>query len=103
VVRGRSRPSPFTASDVLSGALLETAVQQAKHAAAQRRIDKGDGRITLEDLIDALDEALEAEAGKLTSPLAARRMLEIPRAEEIVRVERPQGSTTRRRRTVRAA
>ena len=93
----------ITASDVLSGALLASAVEKAKHAAAQRRIDQGDGRITIEDLTDAVDDALEAEAGKLTAPLAARRVLEIPHADEIVRVERPGGRRIRRHRTVRAA
>jgi SpoVK/Ycf46/Vps4 family AAA+-type ATPase len=93
----------ITARDVLSGALLASAVEQAKHVAAHRRIVHGDGRIRLEDLIDAVDAALEAEAGKLTAPLAARRVLEIPHADEIVRVERPRGQRIRRHRTVRAA
>jgi proteasome-associated ATPase len=98
-----SRQREITASDVLSGALLASAVESAKHVAAHRRIVDGDGAITLEDLIDSVDAALEAEAGKLTAPLAARRVLEIPHADEIVRVERPPGRSARRHRTVRAA
>jgi len=98
-----SEQREINASDVLSGALLASAVEKAKHVAAYRRIDRGDGQITLEDLIDAVDEALEAEAGKLSAPLAARRILEIPRADEIVRMERPRGRRIRRHRTVRAA
>jgi proteasome-associated ATPase len=92
-----------TASEVLSGALLASAVEKAKRVAAMRRIVESDGAIVLEDLIDALDEALVAEATKLRSPHAARRMLGFAHADEIVRMEIPRGSRMPRRHTMRAA
>jgi proteasome-associated ATPase len=92
-----------TASEVLSGALLASAVEKAKRVAAMRRIVESDGAIVLEDLIDALDEALVAEVTKLRSPHAARRMLGFAHADEIVRMEIPRGSRMPRQRTVRAA
>ncbi len=71
---------------VLSGALLASAAQRARHAAAHRSLEGGTG-LTLADLLGALDEALDAEARKLSTPEAARRILDVEGAEEIVRVE----------------
>jgi proteasome-associated ATPase len=89
-------------ADVLSGALLASAVERAKHAAAQRHLEGGTG-ITLEDLLHALDEALTAEARKLDSPHVARQVLEVPRADQIVRVDLPPHRRLRRHRYLRAA
>jgi proteasome-associated ATPase len=87
------------ARDVLSGALLASAVEQAKHAAAQRELQatryaaESDKQtedvagIRYEDLLTALDQALGAEAEKLAAPHVARRTLDIPRADEIARVD----------------
>ena len=90
------------ASHVLSGALLASAVERAKHAAAFRSLECGGG-ITSEDVLSALDEALSAEAHKLEAPHVARQMLDLPGAEEIVHVELPPGRKLRRHRYLRAA
>jgi proteasome-associated ATPase len=76
------------ASQLLSGALLASGVERAKHTAAVREQEGGEP-LGAGDLQDALDAALDAEARKLESVQAARRVLEIPRAAEIVRVEVP--------------
>jgi proteasome-associated ATPase len=72
--------------DVVSGAMLASAVGRAKHAAAQRSLRATTG-LAAEDLLEALDEALDAEARRLCSPRVAARALDHPRAAEIVRVE----------------
>lgn len=81
------------ARDLVTGALLSSAIERAKHAAARRHSGPDDG-LTLEDVLGALEDALEAEKEKLRSPLAARRLLDVPDLETIVRVE----LTPRRRR-----
>ncbi|MGH7818392.1 MAG: AAA family ATPase, partial [Candidatus Binatia bacterium] len=88
--------------DVVCGALVATAVERAKHAAAERHTEE-DGGLRVEDLLEALDEALVAEAKKLRSPVAARHVLDFPRAEEIARVELPARRRPGRHRYLRAA
>jgi proteasome-associated ATPase len=87
---------------VLSGALLASAVDRAKHVAARRHLQGGEG-ITLEDLLDALDEALTAEARKASAPHVARQMLSFDGSDEIVLVELPPQRSARRHRYLRAA
>jgi proteasome-associated ATPase len=87
---------------VLSGALLASAARRARHAAAHRALDGGNG-LTLADLLAALDQALDAEARKLATPQAARRLLEIEGADEITLVELPAERRIRRHRYLRAA
>ncbi len=89
-------------ADVLSGALLASAVGRAKHAAAYRHLDGGTG-IATEDLLEALDEALTAEARKLERPHVAVQTLDIPRADEIVRMQVAPERRLRRHRYLRAA
>ncbi len=91
------------ARDVVTGALLSSAVERAKHAAAAREAAPEDDGLTLEDVLGALDDALEAEQEKLRSPAAARRLLDIPRADEILRVELAPRRRPRRYRYLRAA
>jgi hypothetical protein len=55
------------------------------------------------DLLAALDQALDAEARKLATPQAARRLLEIEGADEITLVELPAERRIRRHRYLRAA
>jgi proteasome-associated ATPase len=86
---------------VMSGALIASAVTEAKSAAADRHTTVHDG-LTLEDVLAALDRALAAEAEKLRAPHAARRILDGPGAEEIVRVEMPAHSRPARHRYLRA-
>ena len=90
-----------TAAHVMSGALIASAVEHAKHVAAERHRDAGDG-LAVEDLLDALDRALAAEAEKLRLPHAARRNLHLPRADEIIRVELPTRRSPPRHRYLRA-
>ena len=87
---------------VLSGALLCGAVEHAKHVAARRHLLGGQG-LVLEDLLDALDAALTAEAHKLAKPQAARRVLDIENADQIALVELPEARRVRRHRYLRAA
>lgn len=87
---------------VLSGALLASAVRRARHAAAYRSLEGGTG-ITLADLLTALDQALDAEARKLATPQAARRLLDIDGADEITLVELPAQRRIRQHRYLRAA
>ena len=87
------------APDVMSGALLASAVGDAKHAAAQRELDaqlyaeesdkqtESVAGVRHEDLLAALDDALAAEAKKIATPHVARQVLEIAHADEIARVE----------------
>lgn len=90
------------ASHVLSGALLASAVERAKHTAAHRSLELGGG-ITSEDVLNALDEALTSEARKLNAPHVAQRVLDVPYAEHIVRVELPPERRLRRHRYLRVA
>jgi ATP-dependent 26S proteasome regulatory subunit len=87
---------------VMSGSLLAGAVERAKHAAAHRSLVGSEG-LLIEDLLGALDEALGAEARKIESPAAARAVLGIPHAREIVRVQLPAERRLRRHRYLRAA
>ena len=90
------------APDVLSGALLASSVEAAKHAAAWRHVQDGAPGLGLDDLIDALAEALLAEARKLESAAVARETLAFPGANEIVHVT-PAADRLRRPRVLRAA
>ncbi len=76
------------AHHVLSGAMLASSVTRAKLSAAGRHLGGTPG-LELDDLLAAFDEALCAEASKISAPQVARQTLSIPRAEEIVRVEIP--------------
>lgn len=97
-----SEQHEIKASHVLSGALLASAVERAKHRAAHRYLESGGG-ISTEDVLGALDEALTSEARKLSAPHVAQRVLDTPYAEEIVRVELPPERRLRRHRYMRAA
>jgi hypothetical protein len=87
---------------VLSGALLASAVERAKHVAADRE-EAPDGGLCVSDVLTALDQALSAEADKLEAPHAARRILDLPGAADIARVEIPNQTRPRRYRYLRAA
>jgi len=87
---------------VLSGALLASAARRARHAAAHRALEGGTG-LTVADLLAALDRCLDAEARKLATPHAARRLLEIEGADEITLVELPPERRIRHHRYLRAA
>jgi proteasome-associated ATPase len=91
-----------TAPAVLSGALLASAVERAKHVAADRE-EAPDGGLCVSDVLTALDQALSAEADKLKAPHAARRILDLPGAADIARVEIPNQRRPRRYRYLRAA
>ena len=97
------------AADLLSGALLERAVERAKHTAAHRVLDgsldgtPGAGGLRIEDVFAALDEALAVEAGKISAPHVARTTLPFSDADEIVRVEVAPERRMSRHRYIRAA
>jgi len=90
------------ARDVVSGALLASSVREAKKTAATRQIDDGPG-LRGDDVIEALDRALCAEARKLSAVAVARRSLSIPRVNEIVAVEVPAERRVGAAATLRAA
>jgi proteasome-associated ATPase len=92
----------ITAPAVISGALIASAVERAKHVAAARHAD-GSGGLAVEDVLAALDQALSAEADKIRSPAAARRTLDFPGAADIVHVDIPANRRPRRYRYLRAA
>jgi proteasome-associated ATPase len=91
-----------TAPEVMNGALIASAVERAKHLAAERHLHGEDG-VRLEDVLGAIDQALAAEAHKLNNPAAARRNLDFPGAEDIMRVDLPAHRRPRRYRYLRAA
>jgi proteasome-associated ATPase len=93
---------PVRAPQVLSGALIESAVERAKHRAAHRHLDGGD-LLGLEDVLCAFDDALDSEARKLAAPHQARLLLEHPQADQIVRVELAEARLSAQRRWIRAA
>lgn len=73
------------ARHVLTGALLCSAVERAKYSAVARPAEP-DGGLMLEDVLEGIDAALDAEKEKLRSPAAARRLLDFRGAEDIARV-----------------
>lgn len=101
VTLANSERREVRAPHVLSGALLASAAEGAKHRAAARHLQGGLG-IVAEDLLAALDESLAGEALKLDSPLVAREMLDFPGAHEIARIELPNDRPLRPHRVMRA-
>jgi len=97
------------AADLLNGALLSTAVQNAKHVAARRELhNSGSGAsvvngLSLEDLLGALDDAIAAETAKIATPHAARAVLEFSNSDEIAHVEIADSHRLVRHRHLRAA
>jgi proteasome-associated ATPase len=97
------------AADLLNGALLSTAVQNAKHVAARRDLrgnGVGNGAVTglsLEDLLDAIDDAIAAETEKIATPHAARAVLEFSNSDEIAHVEVAESRRLVRHRHLRVA
>ena len=96
------------APDLLSGAQLSGAVERAKHAAAYRAVEAGAGAeqaagIRLEDVLEAIDDALTAEAQKIKEPHFARQVLQVPNAQEIIRVDLAESRRVRVHRYLRAA
>lgn len=89
-------------SHVLSGALLASAAERAKRLAAQRHLEGSDG-ITTGDVLSALDEAIGAEADKISVPHVARQLLQIPGADEIALVALAPERRRPRHRFLRAA
>jgi proteasome-associated ATPase len=88
--------------DVVGGALLASAAERAKYAAAARAVDGRETGVGIEDLLEALEQALASEAEKLRAVHVARRVLVTARADEIVRVE-PARRPVPRHRILRAA
>jgi proteasome-associated ATPase len=73
---------------IISGAILETIVQNAKRAAADRFIRGVDPLgIVVDDCTEAASAAIYAEAGKLTEPHAARMALGTYQGQHITAVE----------------
>jgi proteasome-associated ATPase len=100
LVDGTRRELPPAA--VVSGALIAATVREACATAAARE-DFDEGGLRVEDVLAALDRGLAAEVEKLRAPPAARRILDWPDAEDIVRVEVPLERRPHRHRYVHAA
>jgi len=99
-----SEPREIWPADVMSGALVAGAVKKAKQRVAMRRV-RSDGSLGLqvEDILTALDDALLGEVDKLRTPVAARRNLDFADADQIARIELPEGRRSPRHRYLRAA
>jgi proteasome-associated ATPase len=75
-----------TAPEVLSGALIENAVNKAKKRSAQRSV-LGSGGLTATDLCSALDAELGQVARQLQPGPSLRHLLGLPPDQDVVRVD----------------
>ncbi len=109
VVLANGNRREIRATDLLNGALLSTAVQNAKHVAARRELHNSGSAdsivngLSLEDLLNALDDAIEAETAKIATPHAARAVLDFSNSDEIAHVEIADSNRLARHRHLRVA
>jgi SpoVK/Ycf46/Vps4 family AAA+-type ATPase len=103
-VLGNAERREITARHLVSGALIKTAVDQAKRKAAIRGVRDGSScGVRIADVLDAVDDALAGEVAKLKSVRSARRTLDFEDADQIARVEVPKRKRTPRHRYLSAA
>lgn len=82
-------------ADVVSGAMIENTVRKASYKSCVRALDGQEG-ITLEDVLDALDDELDSIAEQLKDIRTLHAWLDIDRDMDVVKVEiHPANSTTR--------
>jgi hypothetical protein len=75
-----------TAPELLTGAVIENAVNKAKKRSALRALH-GQGGITAEDLCDALDAELGQAVQQLQPGPHLRTLLGLPADQDVVRIE----------------
>ena len=87
---------PVLASELVSGAVIANIARRAIERACMREVETGAAGVELSDLLEAVDLEFESAARTIT-PANCRRFLEgLPQDVDVVRVERPTASTTRR-------
>ena len=87
---------PVTAAQVMSGALIASAVNKAKRRACERALAGGQPGVTSADLLQALAGELDAIADRLRPGPALTQMLSLPQDMDVVRVERCASGAARR-------
>jgi proteasome-associated ATPase len=86
VFRDGSR-QPLTASQMMSGALIAAAVEQAKRRACFRALAGGPEEMGADDLRAAIRRELAAICQRLKPGLALQQMLDLPPDRDVVKVE----------------
>ncbi|MCC6772701.1 MAG: hypothetical protein IT360_16025 [Gemmatimonadaceae bacterium] len=85
-----------TAADLVSGAVIANIARRAVERACPREVESGAVGLEVSDILEAVDLEFESAARTLT-PSNCRRFLErLPQDVDVVRVDRPVASTTRR-------
>ena len=82
---GKKRP--VVAGDLASGAVLAQVAQDAIERAAFREADGGVGGVRTIDVLEAVDDALQAAAGALTPSNCRNHLDDLPQDVDVVRVE----------------
>jgi len=88
---------PLMSSQLLSGAFIADAVEQAKRRGCFRAMDGNPGEITAEDLLSAIDRELASIAERLKPGPALQQMLNLPQDLDVVRVELSRNQKTPRK------
>lgn len=78
---------PLTAAQVMSGALIADAVEQAKRRGCFRELNGEESEITSDDLAAAIARELSSIAERLRPGPALHQMLGLPQDLDVVRVE----------------
>jgi proteasome-associated ATPase len=85
---------PLTSAQIMSGALIAAAVEQAKRRSCLRALHGGPEGIGAEDLHAALHSELSAICARLKPGPSLQQMLDLPPDRDVVRIDlyRPDGS-----------
>lgn len=92
-----------TASDLVSGAVLENVARSAIQRACVREAGGGEPGVTQADLLEAISDGFETAASALTPFNAARFLGGLPQDVDVVRVERVESPTGRTHRYLEVA
>jgi proteasome-associated ATPase len=79
---------PLTAAQIMSGALIAAAVEQAKRRGCFRAMHDGPDSIDADDLRASLERELAAITERLKPGPALQQMLDLPPDRDVVKVER---------------
>ncbi|MFQ6116175.1 MAG: AAA family ATPase, partial [bacterium] len=92
----------ITPADVVSGALIENTVRKASYKSCIRALEDREG-ITLEDVLDALDDELDSVAKQLKDLRTLHDWVDIDRDMDVMKVEiHPANTAARQHHYVRA-
>jgi proteasome-associated ATPase len=78
---------PLTSAQIMSGALIAAAVEQAKRRSCLRVLNGGPEGIRSEDLHAALDRELSGICARLKPGPSLQQMLDLPPDRDVVRIE----------------